>query len=102
MLLNIDPKTPKGMVQLEAIGWAQDQINEILAQYFLGTFKIQKGLKVQFRLGLDLVLNEKVKVDVMTLPPQTKEEFEKAVEQARENWEMDQPKKEIKVEEAKK
>lgn len=101
MLLQIDPSTPKGLVQLEAIGWAQDQINEILAQYFNNTYKVQRGLRIKFRLGLDLKMNEKVKVDIDTLQPKTEEDLDKALVIAKENWKMEQPVEEPKKEDKK-
>lgn len=88
MLLKIDPSTPKGQAQLEAIGWAQDQINEILKLYFSGKYKVQRGLRVEFRLGLDLQMNEKVKVDVMSLDPKTDAEWQQAVSEAKETYDL--------------
>lgn len=78
-MLTIDPKTPKGQAQLEAIGWAQDQMNTALAQFFGGNWKILRGLKIDFRLGLDLQLNDKIKFDLAFLPPKTEKEFDEAV-----------------------
>ena len=83
MTLIIDPKSERGKIQLEALGWAQDQMNKVLEQYFNNEYKLLKGLKLEFRMRLDLQLNDTIKVDVSSLEPQTEERFAEAVEQAR-------------------
>lgn len=83
MTLVIDPKSQKGQVQLEAIGWAQDQMNAVLSQYFNNKYRLIKALKLEFRLRLDLQLNEKIKVVVSEVAPQTEERFDEAVTEAK-------------------
>lgn len=84
--LEIDPSTPKGQAQLEAIGWAQDQLNEVLSQYFGGKWKMQKGLRIDFLIPQNLdQLNEKIKVSINYIMPKTPKEFDAAIIEAREN-----------------
>lgn len=79
-MLQIDPNTPKGQAQLEAIGWAQDQMNQVLLQYFQGKIKVVKGLQFHFVLRTDLVMNEKIKVEIAELLPKTAKDFEEGVQ----------------------
>jgi hypothetical protein len=83
MTLIIDPKTEKGKIQLEALGWAQNQFNEVLKQYFNGKHKLLKGLKLEFRMGLDLDLSNKIKIDLYELIPEDKLKLEEAFEEVR-------------------
>ena len=78
-MLKIDPNTPKGQAQLEAIGWAQDQMNEILSKYFEGRLKVVRGLKLNFVLRTDLVMNENIKVEISELLPKTEQDFDEGV-----------------------
>lgn len=85
MTMIIEPNTEKGKTQLETIGWAQDQMNKVLEQFFSNKYRIMKGLRLEFRIRLDLKLNESIKVDVSELAPETEERFNEATKQAKEN-----------------
>lgn len=97
MLLQIDPSTPKGQAQLEAIGWAQDQMNEVLMQYFENKVKVLKGLQFHFVLRTDLVMNERVKVEISHLPAKTEKEFDEGVKEfkATQVFQPEEKKKEV-------
>lgn len=84
--LIIEPNTPKGKIQLESIGWAQRQMNEVLRQFFnnFTEFKLLKGLQLEFKLRLDLKLDQEIKVDVLDLSVKTEKEFDDAVKLLRE------------------
>jgi len=84
-MLTIDPNTPKGEAQLEALGWAQVQMNKALEQYFSGKHRIQKGIRVEFRLPKDLQMNEMIKIDISSLEPTTEEGYEIAIAEAKGN-----------------
>ena len=85
MTLIIEPNTEKGKAQIEAIGWAQDQMNKVLEQYFHNEYRLMKGLRLEFRFKLDSQLNETIKVEVSELAPETEERLKQAIEQAKKN-----------------
>lgn len=90
MTLIIDPKTEKGKIQIEAINWMQQQMNQVMMQYFNNTHKLLKGLQVHFELGMGvdnkLNLGQVVKVHVMELIPINEKDFAEAVEDAKKHW----------------
>jgi hypothetical protein len=83
MKLIINPKTERGGIQLETIKWCEDQVNEFFLQYFNNKYKIMKGLRFNFKIGLDLKLDNIVKAEVAVLEPDTKERFEFAVKESK-------------------
>lgn len=83
MSFKIKTGTPIGEAQLETIKWCEDQLNALLARYFNDKYRIQKGLRVSFRIRLDLKLSETVKADIDSLEPETEERFNQAVDEAK-------------------
>lgn len=83
MTLEIDPKTEKGKTQLETIAWCQVQINRILEAFFANKYRLQKGLKIEFKIPQGNDFNESIKVDVAELAPESEERFKQAVEEAK-------------------
>ena len=83
MTLEIDPNTEKGQIQLEIIEWCQEQMNSVLAQFFNGKYRIQKGLKIEFKIPLNGQFNESIKVDVSELAPESEERFKEAINEAK-------------------
>ena len=102
MTLIIEPNTEKGKAQIEAIGWAQDQMNKVLEQYFNNQYRLMKGLRLEFRFKLDSQLNETIKVEVSELAPETEERLKQAFEEAKKNivFRPQEPVKETPVEES--
>lgn len=83
MTLEIDPNTEKGRTQIETIGWCQEQINKVMELFFNGNYRIQKGLRVDFKIPLNGQFNESVKIDISELAPNTKEALDNAITHVR-------------------
>lgn len=94
----INPQTEIGKAQIAAIGWAQDQMNKALQEYFGDKYRLQKGLRIEFRLGLDLKLNQTVKFEILSLEPTSEDKLQAAIDEAKARIEF--PKQEV-VEEKK-
>lgn len=83
MTLEIDPNTAKGQTQIETIAWCQAQINKVFEQFFSNKYRIQKGLKIEFKIPLDGQFGEHIKIDVSELAPESEERFKQAIDEAR-------------------
>lgn len=88
MTLIIDPNTEKGKIQLEAIGWAQEQMNKVLEQFFLNGYRLLKGLRLEFKMNVNTEQQtfgdeNKIRVDVSELAPNTSERLEEAIEEVK-------------------
>lgn len=85
MTLVIDPRSEKGKAYIEAIGWAQEQMNAVLSQYFNNKYRLMKGLKFQFNFKTDIMIQQRIKVEVFEMAPETPERLEEAVKEAKAN-----------------
>lgn len=83
MTLEIDPNTSKGQTQIETIAWCQAQINQVFEQFFNKKYRIQKGLKIEFKIPLDGQFGEHIKIDVSELAPESEERFNQAIVEAK-------------------
>jgi hypothetical protein len=83
MTLIIDPTTDQGKNYIEAIGWAQTQMNAILERFFNGKHRLIKGIKLQFQIDPKQGSQEKIKVGILELAPKTEEGFDLAVKEAK-------------------
>lgn len=83
MTLEIDPKTEKGQIQLETIAWCQVQMNRVLEAFFANKYRLQKGLKLEFKIPTGSEQGESIKVDVSELAPESEERFKQAIEEAK-------------------
>ena len=88
MTLIIDPNTEKGKIQLEVLEWAQEQMNKVLEQFFHDNFRIMKGLRLEFKMNVNpdnmtFGGEEKVKVDISELAPNTPDRLKEAIEEVK-------------------
>lgn len=82
MTLKIEPGTPKGDAQLEAIKWAEEQMNIVLANWFANKYKLVKGVRFAFDFGSTFEKQRRMSVDIEALEPETQAKAEEAMKEA--------------------
>lgn len=97
--LKLELGTPKGDAQREAIEWAEQQMNGVMAQLFNNQYKLIKGIQFKFDFGALLAVESPVQVKIATLEPTSQEKAETAMKEAIEGLHLktektdEQPKK---------
>lgn len=76
------PGTPKGDAQIEAIKWAEEQMNIVLANWFKNKYKLVKGMQFAFDFGNTFQKQREIKVDIQSLEPETQKKAEEAMKEA--------------------